>query len=287
MECQLLTASQQCQSNVCCLCAEMQAAAAGGFTTSPGRKDRMLDAQLLAALLDQPCLDLVAGSLQDLTYLEAVLSLLDTESSPPAAAPEQAPALAPAPTPSSLAAEAPSKSSAPGPGYSTARCQSIELKSADDHGCHALLQSEVYAGALSGISTYLQWAALDACARHNQSSTSQHFSLHGCRPQALLPACRPAPMPTVKGPIVSSRTIVPIVIQFPAPYEAPACAPGCILSLADMAGAGSASFDPTEAGYGESRTTIFIASDDKMTYTTHALVSCTTHACCFPGSQHG
>ena len=80
-------------------------------------------------------------------------------------------------------------------------------------------------------------------------------------------------MPSVAGPIYSGGTVVPIVLHFTAPYDAPACAPGCVLSIIPLSGNGTAYLDPTQAGYSASRPAIFVASADRMNYTTQVLVS--------------
>lgn len=66
---------------------------------------------------------------------------------------------------------------------------------------------------------------------------------------------------------------MPITLTYSQPYDAPACAPGCILSIAGISGNSVAYFDPVDAGYSASRTPLFFSNGDKTSYTTQVLVS--------------
>jgi hypothetical protein len=90
-----------------CCCAELQA----------GVGAELLDVELVLALQAQPCLKLLAPSLQDFAYLETLLALL-SELAPQLLVlpPAPAPALAPAPAPMPFA-PTPAPAHAPAPGY--------------------------------------------------------------------------------------------------------------------------------------------------------------------------
>ena len=79
--------------------------------------------------------------------------------------------------------------------------------------------------------------------------------------------CRPAPesspqpnCPAYSGPAMNAQSAVKFELRFPEPFLAPACAPGCLISLSG----GDASFDALAQGYQTAGT--FFASQDAMTY---------------------
>lgn len=62
------------------------------------------------------------------------------------------------------------------------------------------------------------------------------------------------------GPSMTSQSAVGFELRFPRPFVAPACAPGCLISLAG----GAASFDALGQGYRSPGA--FYASPDGTTY---------------------
>ncbi|KAK9902778.1 hypothetical protein WJX75_005808 [Coccomyxa subellipsoidea] len=78
------------------------------------------------------------------------------------------------------------------------------------------------------------------------------------------PSCPLYPIPAYSGPEVTSLGIVRVVMRYEEPFQAPKCAPECLMRL----GCGEASFDPQEQGWPISRGVVFEPSDDLCTYTT-------------------
>jgi hypothetical protein len=98
-----------------------------------------------------------------------------------------------------------------------------------------------------------------------------------CAARRPLPAPAPAPQlpncPVYSGPSQSSQTVVNFQLAFPQPFAAPACAPGCLLSLSG----GGASFNPAAAGYMPGVSINFYPSAEGMTYYGTIYVSSSTH----------